>query len=117
MRNSRQLRDCLRRLESVGYRLRSEAMLRNSPAADRAVKEWDELIEEGRKLDLAEAEKRERQKALRNACRCFPRTEEPKLNDQGVMVCTMCNRPCNAEIDRENLKNCPFLVIPADTPV
>lgn len=51
MRTTRQLRAYIRRLESIAYKLRSEAMLRNSPVADKAIEDFDALIQEGRESE------------------------------------------------------------------
>lgn len=51
MRTTRQLRAYIKRLESVARTLRSEAMLRNSPRADKAIEEFDALIKEGQESE------------------------------------------------------------------
>lgn len=60
MKTVRQLRSYIQRLETAAYGLRSEAMLRSTPNADRKIQAFDEVIEEGRRgrEELAEAEHR-----------------------------------------------------------
>lgn len=55
MRKVRDLRDYIIKLETVAYGLRNEAMLRNSPHADRKIDEFDALVAQRKKSDAEDA--------------------------------------------------------------